>query len=76
VSVTPWELFSALRSFLLHTGWHKFFVLHTITIDSVVETMLGKAPLSYASVPISPDSSDLTLFRKILLCNSMPTTKS
>ncbi|VVC31376.1 Hypothetical protein CINCED_3A009974 [Cinara cedri] len=65
VSITPWELFSALRSFLLHTGWHKFYVLHSITIDSGVQTMLSKDPLSYTSVPISTDSSDLTLFRSM-----------
>lgn len=63
VSITPWAIFSALRSFLLHTTWHKFYVLHSITIDSEVHTMLGKAPLSYTSVPISSDSTDLTLFR-------------
>ncbi|XP_015380519.1 PREDICTED: glutamate receptor ionotropic, NMDA 3B-like [Diuraphis noxia] len=65
VSITPWELFSALRSFLLHTGWHKFYVLHSITIDESVKTMLSIAPLSYTSVPISSDSSDLMLFRQL-----------
>ncbi|KAF0765858.1 glutamate receptor ionotropic, NMDA 3A-like [Aphis craccivora] len=67
VSITSWELFSALRSFLLHTGWYKFYVLHSITIDERVKTMLSKAPLSYTSVPISSDSSDLVLFRSTTL---------
>ncbi|KAL4149546.1 hypothetical protein QTP88_003474 [Uroleucon formosanum] len=66
VSITPWELFSALKSFLLHTGWHKFYVLHSITIDESVKTMLSIAPLSYTSVPISSDSSDLMLFRSMV----------
>ncbi|XP_050436256.1 glutamate receptor ionotropic, NMDA 3A-like isoform X2 [Adelges cooleyi] len=65
-TITPWEIFAALRSFLLHTKWHKFYVLHSLTITSDVQTMLGKSPLSYTSIPISTDTPDSTAFRSMM----------
>ncbi|XP_050537258.1 glutamate receptor ionotropic, NMDA 3A-like isoform X2 [Daktulosphaira vitifoliae] len=66
VAITPWELFSALRSFLLHADWHKFYILHSMMITSEVQNMLSESPLSYTSIPISTYSSDKTLFRSMV----------